>query len=124
MKVCFPIQNNAGVESAVYNHFGSAPSFLVVDFSTKEISTINNNDLHHTHGQCSPMRALNGQMVNAIVVGGIGAGALNRLNQMGITVYRALAPTVRENIALFENSSLPVLTLQQCCGGHGDGCAH
>jgi predicted Fe-Mo cluster-binding NifX family protein len=124
MKVCFPIQNNEGIESGVYNHFGSAPSFVVFDFSTKEVSTISNGDLHHTHGACNPMKALSGENVNAIVVGGIGAGALSRLNQLGITVYRALAPTVKENIALLESSSLPILTPQQCCGGHADGCAH
>lgn len=124
MKVCFPIQVDEGIESAVYNHFGSAPAFMVFDFSTKEVWTVNNGDMHHTHGACNPMKALSGSNVNAIVVGGIGAGALSRLNQLGITVYKALAPTVRENISLFERSSLPILTLQQCCGGHASGCAH
>ena len=124
MRLCFPVQNNDGLDSAVYNHFGSAPAFAVFDFSTKELTTVNNGDLHHTHGACNPMKALSGERVSAIVVGGIGAGALTRLNQLGITVYRAVAPTVRENIALFERDSLPVLTLQQCCGGHASGCAH
>jgi len=64
--------------------------------------------------------------VDAIVVGGIGAGALTRLNQMGITVHRAQGATIRENMALFQAKSLPVLTVQGCCGGHGmdAGCAH
>ncbi|HMK60203.1 MAG TPA: NifB/NifX family molybdenum-iron cluster-binding protein [Dissulfurispiraceae bacterium] len=125
MKICFPTQNPEGVDSAVFNHFGSAPSFVVIDTDTKEVGVINNRDVHHVHGACNPMKALSGAKVDAIVVGGIGAGALNKLNQLGISVYRAMAPTVSENIALFERNSLPVLTLQQCCGGHsGDGCAH
>ena len=124
MKVCFPVQDNLGVESTVYNHFGSAPSFIVVNTATKEVSAINNSDLHHTHGACNPMKALSGESVNAIVVGGIGAGALSRLNQLGITVYRAQGQMIKENIVLFEKSQLPILTPQQCCGGHAEGCAH
>ena len=60
------------------------------------------------------------------VVGGIGAGALTRLNQLGISVHRAQAATVRENVSLYTAKNLQTLTVQGCCGGHShDGkCAH
>ena len=35
MKVCFPVQKDEGVESQVYNHFGSAPVFIMVDTEEK-----------------------------------------------------------------------------------------
>jgi predicted Fe-Mo cluster-binding NifX family protein len=72
------------------------------------------------------MKALNNQKIDAIVVGGIGAGALNGLNRMGIRVHRSQAATIQENVALFKNQTLPELTLEQCCGGHNNdgGCAH
>ncbi len=126
MKVCFPVQNNEGLDSAVYNHFGSAPVFVVVDSDTNDLSVISNRDQHHAHGACNPMKALDNQKVDAIVVGGIGAGALTRLNQMGIIVHRSQAATIRENMAMFASKSLPELTLQGCCGGHSKdgGCAH
>ena len=126
MKICFPVQKNDGLDSAVYNHFGSAPIFVVVDTDTNSIASISNGDQHHSHGACNPMKALDNQKVDAIVVGGIGAGALSRLNQMGITVHRSQAETIRENMALFAAQGLPVLTLQGCCGGHSKdgGCAH
>jgi predicted Fe-Mo cluster-binding NifX family protein len=126
MKICFPVQNDNGIESVVYNHFGSAPVFVVVDTDTNSVASINNSDQHHTHGACNPMKALDNQKVDAIVVGGIGAGALTRLNQMGITVHRSQGATIRENITLFQAKSLPVLTTQGCCGGHSKdgGCAH
>lgn len=126
MKVCFPVQTNEGLASTVYNHFGSAPLFLVVDTASDAITVINNRDQHHVHGACNPTKALDGQSVEAIVVGGIGAGALNKLNQLGIKVHRAEAGTVRENMDLFAGKGLPELTLQACCGGHGKdgGCAH
>lgn len=126
MKICFPVQQDEGMGSTVYNHFGSAPIFMVVDMDTNTLSSINNQDQHHAHGACNPMKALDNQNVDAIVVGGIGAGALTRLNQMGITVHRSQAATIQENIALLASKSLPVLTVQGCCGGHSKdgGCAH
>jgi predicted Fe-Mo cluster-binding NifX family protein len=126
MKICFPIQTNEGLSSTVYNHFGSAPLFLVVDTATNDIAVINNRDQNHVQGACNPTKALDGRQVDAIVVGGIGAGALTKLNQMGIRVHRAGAPTVAENIPVLTSGKLPELTLQACCGGHSkDGaCAH
>ena len=126
MKICFPVQKDDGIESAVYNHFGSAPMFVIFDTDTSERSIINNRDQHHLHGACNPMKALDNQKVDAIVVGGIGAGALTRLNQMGIIVHRALAATIRENMSMLAAQALPGLTLQGCCSGHSDdgGCAH
>ena len=38
MKICFPVQNDNGIESAVYNHFGSAPVFVVFDTDTNSIA--------------------------------------------------------------------------------------
>jgi len=126
MKICFPVQSDEGLASMVYNHFGSAPIFMVVDTDTNSISPISNRDQHHAHGACNPMKALDDQKVDAVVVGGIGAGALTKLNQLGITVHRSQAATIRENMSLLASKSLPVLTVQGCCGGHSKdgGCAH
>jgi predicted Fe-Mo cluster-binding NifX family protein len=126
MKVCFPVQKDEGLDSVVYNHFGSAPMFVVVDTDSNNIEKIHNRDRYHSHGACNPMKALDNQKVDAIVVGGIGAGALTRINQMGISVHRSQAKTIRDNVAMFSSKTLPALTLQECCGGHSDDgeCAH
>lgn len=124
MKVCFPVQANDGLESEVYGHFGSAPMFIVVDMEANKISVINNRDMHHMHGACNPIKAFDGQNVDAIVVGGIGAGALSKLNQSGIRVYQAQAPIIKDNMVMFKSKSLPEITLQHCCGGHAGECAH
>ena len=126
MKVCFPVQQDDGMSSEVYNHFGSAPLFVVVDTETNSGGTINNRNQHHSHGACNPLKALDDQQIDAVIVGGIGAGALSRLNQSGIRVYRAQSQTVQENMALFMSKHLPELTGQGACSGHshGGGCAH
>ncbi|MDA8169851.1 MAG: NifB/NifX family molybdenum-iron cluster-binding protein [Nitrospiraceae bacterium] len=126
MKICFPVEQPEGLESRVYGHFGSAPFFLVVDTAGADVSVIGNRDQHHAHGACNPIMALDGRSVDAIVVGGIGAGALSRLNQAGIRVFRAMSGVVKDDMAMMQAGQLPELTLSQCCGGHdhGGGCAH
>jgi predicted Fe-Mo cluster-binding NifX family protein len=126
MKVCFPVQSNEGLESRVFNHFGSAPAFVIVDITTNALTAIINKDQHHAQGGCNPIKAIDGHKINAIVVGGIGGGALGKLNQAGIRVYQAGAASIQENIALFSAQQLPEYTINQCCGGHskGGGCAH
>ncbi len=124
MRICFPVINAKGLESTVHDHFGSAPYFLVFDTETRDLLQMPNNDAHHSQGVCSPIKALNGQSVDAIVVGGIGKGALSRLNQAGIRVYRTRGVTVGENVDQFAAGSLREFTLLQSCGGSRGGCAH
>jgi predicted Fe-Mo cluster-binding NifX family protein len=126
MKVCFAVQKDEGIESTVYNHFGSAPAFIVIDTAMDQSVTVNNADKDHVHGACNPIMAIGGQEVDAVVVGGIGAGAIQGLNSRGIKVYRAVAPSVKANLEMLMASGLPELTMQHACGGHGPGggCAH
>lgn len=126
MKVCFPVLKANGLESEVHGHFGSAPFFLVVETDSNNVVTINNTDQHHSHGACSPMKALGNQRVDAVVVGGIGTGALIKLNQSGVRVFQAKALTVIDNINILKTESLPEFSSQNTCGGHGHGkgCGH
>ena len=127
MKVCFAVQKDDGIESVVYGHFGSAPAFIVVDTEIDKAVTVNNRDLNHVHGACNPIQAIGGLKPDAVVVGGIGAGAITRLNAEGVKVYRAAAETVKQNLDLLKESKLPELSVQNACGGHTQGqggCAH
>jgi predicted Fe-Mo cluster-binding NifX family protein len=126
MKVGFAVQGNEGVESKVYDHFGSAPVFIIVDTEEKYVATVNNKDLHHAHGACNPIMALDGKSVEAMVVGGIGAGALMKLQNEGIRVFRAVEGNVSENLELLKSGKLPEFAVSMTCAGHkdGHGCVH
>ena len=124
MKVGFAVQMNEGMESRVYDHFGSAPAFIIVDTEGKEVLTVNNKDLHHVHGACNPVMALDGKSVDAMVVGGIGAGALVKLNASGIKVYGAGAQTVKENLTLLSENKLQELSVYNSCRSHQGACGH
>jgi len=122
MKVGFAVQSDEGLESRVYNHFGSAPLFVVVETGAAKVQTIQNQDLNHSHGACSPMKALGGQKIDALIVGGIGGGALMRLNAMGVKVFAAEAQTIRENLDLLSRNRLPELSMNNACQAHQGGC--
>jgi predicted Fe-Mo cluster-binding NifX family protein len=123
MKLCFPVKTDKGLDSLVFNHFGSSPLFVVIDTEKNETSVINNQDLGHSHGMCNPFKALNGEIVDSIIVGGIGSGAIRKLNSMGIKVYRAGEDTIRKNIGLFASRLLTELSVNDACSHHG-GCDH
>lgn len=124
MKVGFAVHADEGMKSRVYDHFGSAPVFVIVDMASHKMSAVNNKDLNHVHGACNPIKALDGRSVNAMVVGGIGAGALSKLNAMGIKVFRAAAPSVQENLDLISQDKLRELSMIGACRGHEGGCGH
>ena len=126
MKVCFPVSVDPGLESQVFGHFGSAPGFVVVDMITNELTAINNSDQIHEHGACNPVAGLGGHQVDAIVVGGIGGGALQQLNRSGLRVFQAHEGTIAENVVLFKANELPEYLPGHTCGGHGhtNGCSH
>ncbi|AOY58818.1 NifB/NifX family molybdenum-iron cluster-binding protein [Desulfococcus multivorans] len=119
MRIAFPSTEKLGLDSPVYAHFGSAPYFVIVDADGGDVETVENKDLHHLHGNCQPLRALGGISVDAVVVGGIGRGALTKLNQEGIVAYRAVEGSVSENLALIKNDGLPRFNIDQTCQGHG-----
>ena len=126
MKIAFPTEEDNGLNSPVFGHFGSAPRFIIVDSEKDSCESVENQNKDHLHGQCQPLAAIANRPVEAVVAGGIGAGALNKLNTAGIRTYRAIEGTVSENLKLIKSGALPEFTLDQTCAGHGsDGnCVH
>lgn len=106
MKICFAVEQDKGIESPVYGHFGSAPSFIIIDTDGNTSKAVANRDMHHPHGACNPLMAVGREQIDAVVVGGIGAGALMKLNAAGVKVFRAEAPTVKDNLELLNEGRL------------------
>lgn len=122
MKVCIPVEEDKGLNSIAYNHFGTAPFFLIYDLENEQIKVIENGDLNHSHGMCQPLKALGGENVDSILVGGIGAGALMKLNNQGIKVYRVANETVLKNIELLKRNELTEFSINNSCNHHD--CSH
>jgi len=121
MIIAMPIEKDEGIESRICAHFGSAPAFLIVDTETSACRAVPNRNQHHAHGACMPLASLQGERLDGVVVGGIGAGALARLNAAGISVYLAEAPTAAETVAAMKSGRLECVDPGSACGHHGQG---
>ena len=121
MNLCIPISRDNGIQSPVSLHFGSAPTFLIVDTESGNCRAIANGNLHHAHGMCQPLAQLAGEKVDAMVVGGIGMGAFGKLKNAKIRVYFSEHPTVEETLAAFKSGSLREVSPATVCAHHGHG---
>lgn len=124
MRICIPTVEDKGLDSLPHMHFGSAPCFVLHDLTSAETKIIRNHNEHHAHGQCHPLKALAGEAVDAVLVGGIGARALARLCAAGIQVFQAQDRTVRENVEAFRQGRLTAFTPELACQGHDHHHAH
>lgn len=118
MKICIPIVENEGLKAKVNAHFGSAPYFLIYDTASEKFEVICNSDSHHMHGMCHPLKALENRDIGAVVCGGMGARAVQKLNEGGIKAYKAIAGTVEDIVILYKDAKLEEITIKNACVDH------
>ena len=118
MKICIPITENEGLKSKINAHFGSAPCFLIYDTASENFGIINNSDSHHSHGMCHPLKALENKDINAVVCGGMGARAVQKLNEGGIKAYKVSAGTVEDTVTQYKDGTLEEITIKNACIDH------
>jgi predicted Fe-Mo cluster-binding NifX family protein len=121
MKVCIPISEDRGMESPLCEHFGSAPAFLLVDTETQAHEVFTNAHVEHEHGHCAPIARLAEERVGAFIVGGIGAGALARLQATGAEVYRGRRGAAAQSLEALARKELATLSPADTCGHHHGG---
>ncbi|MBF0197243.1 MAG: NifB/NifX family molybdenum-iron cluster-binding protein [Planctomycetes bacterium] len=126
MKVAFSIKSDEGINSPIFDHFGEAPHYLILDGASGEWQIQDNQDLDHESGHCDPMKAIDNQKVDLIVTGSIGGGALKKANSEGIRVLGSVSETVSGNIQELNGKGLPEFVAEGeegkgggCCGNHG-----
>ena len=118
MKICFPVEKDEGLASIVFDHFGSAPFFLVFDTETETYIKIENQGRDHLSGSCTPVTDLDGYPVDAIIAMGIGAGSLIGLSKAGFRIYQAQGNTIKENLTLWKDGLFKKI-IPVACSGHG-----
>ena len=124
MKVCIPVIKDEGKQSAVSPHFGSAPLFMIADTESDALRAIKNDNMHHAHGMCNPLKTLAGETFDCMVVGGIGMGAFSKLKAAGIEVYLSDFGTVEETVNALKAGKLRKVNEQNACGHNGRGHQH
>ena len=124
MNLCIPVEADQGLQSPVCAHFGSAPMFLFIDLDKEDYHTKPNQHLHEGHGGCKPLRALECETVDGLIVGGIGMGAINKLKAGGIRVFLSDQPTVESTIQAYKDGKLREANSADACKHHGPGHGH
>jgi predicted Fe-Mo cluster-binding NifX family protein len=119
MNICIPVNEDKGFDSQVCAHFGAAPAFMIVDSETGACRAIHNGNQHHAHGGCAPLKSLAGEQIDCMVVGGIGGGALGKLNAANIQVFVSEQATVAETVAAYKAGTLRLVQPHMACAGHG-----
>lgn len=122
MKIGIPVASASEMNSQVYGHFGSAPYFIIYDTETFDLLTINNSDKVHEHGQCNPLASFIENPIDVLITGGIGRGALMKLNMAGIKAFRVEENmTVQKLVEKFTENKLDEITPESSCS-HSHGC--
>ncbi len=119
MKICFPVQEKNGLAQKIYQHFGSAPFFIIYDTETKNFQTVENSNQHHSHGACHPLGIISQFKVDAVITSGMGKRAVQLLNEAGIKVFLSAGDSVEDALRKSAANDLVELTPANACGHHG-----
>lgn len=119
MKIAIPTDNDAGCDSKISSHFGSAPYYAIYDQAAKELFYIKNEEKDHVHGQCQPTAELIRTGITAVICNSLGFRAINNLEKIGIKVYFSNnAKNIKEVIEKIEASDLPEYNVENVCQQH------
>jgi predicted Fe-Mo cluster-binding NifX family protein len=119
MRICIPVADDSGLDSRLYDHFGSAPFFALADTESGAVDVVRNSGHHHGHGQCRPIAHVDVDRTDAVVCQGMGKRAFASLRKGGLEVWITDADTVRDAIAEARAGRLEKLSVDGACGGHG-----
>ncbi len=118
MKVCIPVSENNGLDSAVSQHFGSAPYFIIYDTERGRFETVENVCSQHAKGQCRPTAALTSLDVSAVACRGMGARAIRQLASEGIKALKSEAGSAAGVIEGLRRGTLPEMNALSACREH------
>jgi predicted Fe-Mo cluster-binding NifX family protein len=119
MNICIPVIQDSGLESPVSKHFGLAPLLMVVNTENGNCRVVLNRNHNYLHWRCQPLLSLAGKHIDGMIVGGIGMGALEKIQAAHVNVYLSEFETVAATIAAYKAGRLKLVTSQTACCLHG-----
>lgn len=89
MKVAVPTSSKGGISDIVFNHFGMAPTYTIIEIIDKKIGAIeiieNNSD--HYGGFESPVELLLKKNVGIVICSNLGPRAMEVLRENGFDLF-------------------------------------
>jgi predicted Fe-Mo cluster-binding NifX family protein len=117
MKVCIPTMGNGGMEEAVSQHFGRAPTFTLINLDTKEVQILPNMS-NHMGGKGLPTDMLKDQGVQVMIVGGLGPKAIQFFAEQRVEVFVGATGTVKDAIEDWREQLLTNASSDNACHEH------
>lgn len=118
MKIGIPTLEENAECSRVASHFGRAPCLALVDIESEICQTsrieksVRRRNRYDTAGKILEMGP------DIVLCRSLGEGALNRLSESGIKVYRVKARTVCEAVISFGDRNCEIIDNDEVCSGH------
>lgn len=117
MKICVPTMGKDGMDDAICQHFGRAPTFTLIDLDNGDIKVLQNVS-EHMGGTGLPTEAILSEGVKVMIVGGLGPKAVTLFNQAGVEVFVGAAGTVRDAVDDWKAEMLIRADLDNACKDH------
>jgi predicted Fe-Mo cluster-binding NifX family protein len=117
MKICIPTMGEGGMQEAVCQHFGRAPTFTMVDSDSGELKVLPNVS-EHMGGVGLPTETIFAEGVQVMVVGGLGPKAVLAFNQAGVDVFVGAFGTVKDAVDDWRAEMLTRADMDNACREH------
>jgi predicted Fe-Mo cluster-binding NifX family protein len=118
-RIMIPVEDEAGLDAHVAQHFGRAPYFAIVELDeNQKPSKVKTEPNRSEHMGGAPGHSHEGFLAlkpDVVVAYSMGPGALSTFQDAGITVLKATSDTVGGNIESFKEGKLTKLVV---------GCEH
>jgi predicted Fe-Mo cluster-binding NifX family protein len=116
-RIAIPSELPGGLEAPRSGHFGRCECFTLVDVVDGKVHSVEvlTNAPHVDGGCMTPVLALAENLVDAIVVDGIGGRPLMGFNQVGIAVHAGVGGDVQTTVTAYIQGDLPVVGLEGAC---------
>ncbi|MHC1689087.1 MAG: NifB/NifX family molybdenum-iron cluster-binding protein [Methanothrix sp.] len=117
MKVCIPTMGDCGMDEALCQHFGRAPTFTIIDVDTGTVQVLPNVS-EHMGGSGLPTETIFAEGVHVMIVGGLGPKAVSAFSQAGVDVFVGATGTVKDAIEDWRADMLTRANLENACKDH------
>jgi len=124
MRIAVPSADDSGLDAPLFDHFGRAPFYVIVDTDTGSVESIQNRS-KHMGGTKMPPTFVAEHDVDAALAGHIGRRGIVLFGDQDIDVYRAEEGTVADAVDRLEAGALDQLGPEDGhAHGHGHGHGH
>ena len=108
VRIAIPVHDRRGLDDEVFEHFGHAPAFLIVDIEGQKITEVRTVENPHAeeHGPGAVPSFLAELGVSTLICRGVGRRALVFFQQLGIEVIRGATGKVSDVLSSYLRGEL------------------